>query len=190
MKVLLLESPGNLQLKYVPSELSARSAAIAWNVEHTGNSAITSYEIQFKHILLTSKQQIDFGIRTKGNQSLINQSSYGGDSSNFTHLDQDSLFKRLRNESEDDEFWSQANVQFLSSNEVQESLSNSLIKANNVPLQGQYNLNKLEPSSLYLVRMRAQNQLGFSKFSNVIFIFTKKEAPSISKYITFWTLES
>lgn len=189
MKVLLLEQPGSPQLKYVASELTARSATITWTVEN-GNSAITGYEIQFAKLFLTSRQRSDYS-RTKGNQSLINQSSNGD--SNLPNLsDLDSLFKRVAKESQDDEFWSQANVQFVSSTDVQESSGlQSNGKSNGAQLIGQYSLTKLEPSSLYLIRLKAQNPLGFSKYSNVIFVWTKKESPSLlPQNVTCTTLNS
>ena len=97
--------------------------------------------------------------------------------------EQDVLFRKLRKESEEDEFWSQAAVQFVGSNEVQESAgtlaSGAVQSGKGVQLIGQFNLNKLEPSNLYLVRLRAQNQLGFSRYSNTIFIQKKKESPSL-----------
>lgn len=192
MKVLLLEQPGSPTLKYAPSELTARSATITWSIDYSGNSAIIGYEAQSKQIFLTSKQQLDYISRSAkaGNQSLIiGQSSYAGDqsagagNSSGGPADQDVLFRKLRKESEEDEFWSQASVQFIGSNEVQESagsLSNGPpATGKGVQLIGQFNLNKLEPSNLYLVRLRAQNQLGFSRFSNTIFILTRKESPSL-----------
>ena len=201
--MLLLEQPGSPTLRYAPSELTARSATITWSIDYSGNSAITGYELQSKQIFLTSKQQLDYISRSAkaGNQSLIighsssNDQSTGGGNSNGVSigtgngmsnssalLDQDVLFRKLRKESDEDEFWSQASVQFIGSNEVQESagsLPNQPASSKGVQLIGQYTLNKLEPSNLYLVRLRAQNQLGFSRFSNTIFILTRKESPSL-----------
>ena len=198
--MLLLEQPGVPALKYLPTELTARSATITWTIDYNGNSAISGYEIQYKQIFLTSKQQLDYSsssksLAAKGNQSLILSNNHLSDQTNLNNpnnlTDQDLLFKKLRKESSDDEFWNhQANIQFVSSNEVQESSSlqstssnlqsiNNLSAKSNLQLIGQFNLNKLEPSNLYLIRLRAQNQIGFSKFSNTIFILTKKESPSI-----------
>lgn len=184
---MLLEQPGSPMLKYVPSELTARSATITWTIDYTGNSAIIGYEIQYKQIFLTSKQQLEYS-RTKGNQSLIIDQPSDNSllSLNQNLTDQDLLFRKLKKESDEDEFWNQANVQFVGSSEVQESSVNShnsqTLNAKNLQLVGQFNLNKLEPSNLYLIRLRAQNQLGYSKFSNTIFVLTKKEPPSGKKF--------
>ena len=182
MKVLLLEQPGSPVLKSAPSELTARSATITWSIDYSGNSAIIGYEVQAKQIFLTSKQQLDYiGRNAKaGNQSLIIGQSAGDSSANGSApADQDVLFRKLRKDAEEDEFWAQASVQFVGSNEVQESAGGLQAQSKGPQLIGQFSLNKLEPSNLYLVRLRAQNQLGFSRFSNTIFVLTKKESPSL-----------
>ena len=134
------------------TEINARSSIIQWIIDYTGNSIITGYEIQYKKIFLTSKQQLEYN-KIKFNHSLINQSN-DSDFNNLTDLNL--LFKKLRKDSNDEEFWNQANVQFVTSSEVQETNSNlqaSNLNNNNkklaLQLIGQFNLNKLEPSNLY-----------------------------------------
>lgn len=179
MKVILLEQPGSPVLKIV--ETNARMSIISWTIDYTGNLPITGYEIQYKKIFLTSKQQLEYS-NNKVNQSLINQADLNINSlKNLTDLDL--MIKKLRKEQDIDEFWNQANVQFVSSTEVQETTNNIQSSLSNQKLSpqlvGQFNLNKLEPSNLYLIKLRAQNQHGYSKFSNTIFVLTKKESPSL-----------
>lgn len=162
IELLVQEEPDNIQEIQI-STINSRSATLSWTEPYDGRSPITSYMFQYKKIAPESSQsmgELDFFV-DGSNSSPMSDPIMNQSPSIRQHQQQQQPTLA------DD--WQQASRIMLPVS----SLSNSsgLIRS--------MTIEKLEPSTRYVLRALAINSIGQSKFSQPMEFLTEEEPPEM-----------
>lgn len=149
IELLVLEEPDNMQEMQI-SSIQSRSATISWTEPYDGRSPITSYMFQYKKIAPEASQSLGELDFLEGADSVLS-----------------SAVKHSGGTLADD--WQQASRIMLPVNSI--SNSSGLIRS--------ISIEKLEPSTKYVLRALATNAIGQSKFSQPMEFFTEEEPPEM-----------
>lgn len=161
IELIVQEEPDNIQ-ELQTTQINSRSVTLMWTEPYDGRSSITAYMFQYKKVQANQDSLNGFSHPPMSDFDLVPaQQDLSSGSPEMP-----SSMKSLSSTSAD--YWQQASRITMP---VAQANSNSTIRS--------ITIEKLEPSTKYVLRALAINSIGQSKFSPPMEFFTEEEAPEM-----------